>query len=124
MTISEQIKQALQEEYRNGAKQQEMAARHHVSQTYIGRMLSGRRATGGITVAVLEKMFPGATINLHGGAVVAENNGPNHGVVGTNNGTVNNSDDGRVARITQAVMQSDLTPEAKVAVWNIINETK
>jgi DNA-binding transcriptional regulator LsrR (DeoR family) len=122
--ISEQIKQALQEEYKSGKKQQEMAARHQVSQQYICRLLSGRRAVSGITVGVLEKMFPGATINLHGGAVVAENNGPNHGVVGTNNRTVNNGGGGRVARITQAVMQSDLTPEAKVAVWNIINETK
>lgn len=90
MTIAEQVKNALQEEYRNGGKQQEMAAKHGVSQQYISRLLSGKRSCEGLSLKAVNNMFPYATLNINGN-LTADNSGINHGVVGINNGTVNST---------------------------------
>ena len=89
MTIAEQIRTALWEEYKSGKKQQDMAAAHHVTQQYISRLLSGKRSCDGLSLKAVSNMFPRATLNLHGDTVIAENSGVNNGVMGVNNGTVN-----------------------------------
>lgn len=88
MTIADQIKKALQDEYYGGGKQQEMAAAHHVSQQYISRLLSGKRSCNGLSVEVVSRMFPRATLNINGDTVVAENSGINNGEMKINHGTV------------------------------------
>lgn len=93
MSIADQIKKALQDEYYGGGKQQEMAAAHHVSQQYISRLLSGKRSCNGLSVEVVSRMFPRATLNINGDTVVAENSGINNGVMGINHGTVNATTD-------------------------------
>ena len=89
MTIAEQIRTALWEEYKSGKKQQDMAAAHHVTQQYISRLLSGKRSCDGLSLKAVSNMFPRATLNLHGDTVIAENSGVNNGVMGVNHGTVN-----------------------------------
>jgi len=89
MTIAEQIRTALWDEYKSGKKQQDMASAHRVTQQYISRLLSGERSCEGLSLRAVANMFPRATLHLNGDTVIAENSGVNNGVMGVNNGTVN-----------------------------------
>lgn len=88
MTIAEQIKAVIKAEYNEGMTQQEIAARHCITQAYIQRLLSGQRECEGLSLRVVSRMFPRATLNINGDTVVAENSGINNGVMGINHGTV------------------------------------
>ena len=124
MTIAEQIKKALWDEYNNGGKQQEMARKHHVTQQYISRLLSGKRSCEGLSLKAVSKMFPYATLNIHGDSVIADNSGINNGVMGVNNGTVNPASHESVEafrhKIQDEIIRADVDPEAKVKILNII----
>ena len=89
MTLDQQIESILRSEYDSGKTQQEMAETLHISQQYIQQLLSGQRKVSGLTLKILMKMFPRATLNLQGDTVIAENSGINNGVLGVNHGTVN-----------------------------------
>ena len=119
MTIAEQIRKALLDEYNNGGKQQEMAAAHRVSQQYISRLLSGKRSCEGLSLKAVSNMFPHATLNLNGDTVSADNSGTNNGVVGVNNGTVTQSMD---AVIDKILATDDLTAEEKIKVLKVLKK--
>ena len=124
MTIAEQIKKALWDEYNNGGKQKEMARKHHVSQQYISRLLSGKRSCEGLSLKAVSHMFPHATLNIHGDSVIADNSGINNGVMGVNNGTVNSAGHESVEnfrhKIQDEIIRADVDSEAKVKILNII----
>ena len=69
MTMSNQVYDALLDEYKAGKKQTELAKEHNISQQYINRLISGKRECGDITLKTLEKMFPNATLNLNGNGI-------------------------------------------------------
>ena len=46
-----------------------VAKRAGISQSYLNRLLTGVRPVNGITVGVIEKIFPNATLNLNGNGI-------------------------------------------------------
>ena len=126
MTIAEQIRKALWDEYNNGGKQQDMAAAHRVSQQYISRLLSGKRSCEGLSLKAVQTMFPRATLNLHGDAVIAGNSGVNNGVMGVNNGTVNaaatESAEAFRDRALKVLMDLDIPPDALLKVLKTLKD--
>lgn len=126
MTIAEQIRTALWEEYKSGKKQQDMAAAHHVTQQYISRLLSGKRSCDGLSLKAVSNMFPRATLNLHGDTVIAENSGVNNGVMGVNHGTVNATGVESVEafrdRALKVLMDLDIPPDALLKVLKTLKD--
>lgn len=126
MTIAEQIRTALWEEYKSGKKQQDMAAAHHVTQQYISRLLSGKRSCDGLSLKAVSNMFPRATLNLHGDTVIAENSGVNNGVMGVNHGTVNATGAESVEafrdRALKVLMDLDIPPDALLKVLKTLKD--
>lgn len=125
MTLAEQIKEAIQSEYGAGMTQEELAKKHHVSQQHIQRLLSGQREYSGLTLATIGKMFPGATLHLHGDPVVANNSGINHGVVGVNNGSLQQSSaEAFRDRAIRAILDLDLSPEISILILKTLKNLK
>ena len=118
MNLSDKILAQLKEEYRSGMTQQEIAKAHNVTHPQIQRLLSGQRDCGGLTIDTVSKMFPNATIHLHGDPVVASNSGINHGnVIGVNNGQIHSSSvENFRDRAIRAVLDLDLPPEHSMTV--------
>ena len=81
--------------------QEEVAKSLHVSQSYLNRLLNRKRPVSGMTLDSVQKMFPHATLNLHGDVSLSQT-GTNNGVVGVNNGTVNNAASGTPAKTAEA----------------------
>ena len=90
MTIAEQIKKIIDSEHAAGRTQKEIGDLLNIDPSYINRLLLGQRKYTGLTLNSVQKMFPHATLNLHGDISLTQT-GTNNGVVGVNNGTVNNS---------------------------------
>ena len=121
--LAEQIINYIREEYSKGrTTQQEIATALNVDHQTINRLLSGKRTADGLTIGTFDKMFPRAEIKLTGGTVNAPtiNNGTNSGVI---TGGIHSSE-GRITRILDALMSSDLPPESKVKAYQNIKETK
>ena len=77
-----------------------------------------------MTLDTFFKLFPAATVKIHGDQVSAENSGINNGVMGINHGTVNAADavailDRYRLRIQDEIIRSDVDPESKIKVLNI-----
>ncbi len=68
MALSDCVKEILEAEYREGWNHREIASAHGVSRSYIQGLLSGARPYGGITLDLLETMFPNATLELNASA--------------------------------------------------------
>jgi len=72
------------------------------------------------------KMFPRATLNIKGDAVVADNSGTNHGVVGVNNGTINGASPSSASaedfrnKALKVLCDLEITPDALVKVLKTI----
>jgi len=93
MTIYEQFKDALLDEQRHGRTQVQIASAHNVSQQYVSKLLCKNNTCEGITLGVVSKMFPHATLNLTGTSnitQVASN-------VRVQNGSVNSIQNGKTA---------------------------
>lgn len=125
MNLSDKILAQLKEEYRSGMTQQEIAKAHNVTHPQIQRLLSGQRDCGGLTVDTVSKMFPNATINLHGDPVVATNSGINNGVVGVNNGNLQQSSaEAFRDRAIRAILDLDLSPEVSILILKTLKDLK
>ena len=64
--ISKTIYQEIKEEYDSGQTQIEIARKFNVGQQIISRLLNGEQSVSGMRLETIEKMFPEATIQLHG----------------------------------------------------------
>ena len=62
-----------------------------IASGYINALKNRRKPCRALSIETLLKLFPHATINLQGDAVIADNSGINNGVMGVNNGTVNSA---------------------------------
>ena len=125
MSMAEQILNHLQEEYRGGMTQQEIARAHNVTHPQIQRLLSGQRDCGGLSIDTVVKMFPRATLHLHGDPVVASNSGINHGVVGVNNGSLQQSSaEAFRDRAIRAILDMDLSPEVSILILKTLKNLK
>lgn len=71
--------------------ERDLAKRSQVSRGYINALKNKKKPPRALSVETLLKLFPNATINLHGDSVIADNSGINNGVMGVNNGTVNSA---------------------------------
>jgi len=73
MSIYEEIRQALIQEWRNGATQQEIADRAGLTNQHINNLLSGKRKVESMKLETLFKLFPGATIKLDRPQIAGDN---------------------------------------------------
>ena len=85
MTMFDTVKQEVMSEYHSGMRQTELANKHGVSQQTISRLLSKKNNCSGLTLDVVQRMFPLATISLYGrkGTVNTQNvvHGANYGTM-------------------------------------------
>lgn len=128
MTLADQFKKTLLEELRGGKRQKQLAKEHNVSQQYISTLLSAEHDCEGVSLGIVSKMFPHATLNLNGNITTSQT-GTNNVVVNGECGTVNNgtphvqpSADQIRARIIAALIPLDIPPESLQAVLRTINE--
>ena len=70
--IYEKIREALRQEWQNGATQQEIAERANVTNPYINNLLSGKRKVESMKLETLFKLFPQAEINLSGAQLAGD----------------------------------------------------
>jgi transcriptional regulator with XRE-family HTH domain len=128
MTADREILEILQTEYHNGATQEELAKKYHTTQANIQRLLSGQRKVTGLSLGVLQAMFPDATIDLHGGSTqsIGDNSNGNIQQIGANVVTHTKGDDIRdyQLKVLQAIIALDLDAKAKDAVLTAINQVK
>lgn len=105
--------------------QEEVANALHVSRSYLNRLLNQKLPVSGLTLNSVQKMFPNATLNLHGDVSLTQT-GTNNGVVGVNNGTVNSGP--APDSISRSVLESlilhaeDLTAEERVKFLLFLKE--
>ena len=93
MTVYEQFKGALLDEHRHGRTQVQIAEKHRVAQQTVSRMLMPSNTCEGVTLGLVQRMFPQASLNLTGtGNItqVASN-------VRVQNGSVNSIQNGKTA---------------------------
>ena len=125
MDIYKEILDILKQEYESGATYQEIAKKHNISYQYTRALMQGERPAERISLECLFKLFPQATINLHGDSVIAKNSGINNGLIGVNHGTMHSApvEDFR-SRAILATIDLDLPPEAIHTVQKMLKELK
>ncbi len=107
--------------------EREMGKRSGVASSYLNSLKNGKKPPRALSVETLLKLFPNATINLHGDSVIADNSGINNGVMGVNNGTVNSGHESLENfrhKIQDEIIRADVESEAKVKILNIILNTE
>ena len=109
----------LKEEYEKSTYD-EMSRKYGIAHSYLHNLLNGKRGMDGLTIKMLNKLFPEATLNLKGDFFIADNTGTNNGVVGVNNGTVSN--DCLSAIENKILSTDDLTAEEKVKVLKVLKK--
>ena len=98
----------------NGATYQEMAKRFGVSYQYLRELMQAKKPVERMSLEFLFKLFPKATINLHGDAVAVHASGTNGNVVGVNRGAV---DGDWVQSAMQKILETeDLSDSEKIKV--------
>lgn len=76
MNVFEKILSELRAEYDKGRSYSDVANSRNVSYSYMRDILTGKQDVGKISLEYLLKMFPNASINLHGNTVnVRSDNG-------------------------------------------------
>ena len=120
MIDTKEILDALRKMHDDGMTQQEIADRAAMSQTYVADLLSGKRPTGGLSVKMLNKLFPRAVLLLTGDAVSIHANRNSGNVVGVNHGTI--SQDCLSAVQDKILETEDLTPEEKIKVLKVLKK--
>ncbi|WP_176013627.1 helix-turn-helix transcriptional regulator [Victivallis sp. Marseille-Q1083] len=73
MTIYDEIREALQREWRSGVTQQAIADRANLTNQHINNLLSGKRKVESMKLETLFKLFPQAAINLTGAQLAGDN---------------------------------------------------
>ena len=122
MNIADEIQKKIRQELDAGATQKELGKKYGMTQGNISRILSG---THTVSFDTLERMFPNATINLHGDPVVATNSGINNGVVGVNNGSLQQSSaEAFRDRAIRAILDLDLPPEVSILILKTLKDLK
>ena len=129
MNIIQQVEAVLREEYRTGQTQEEIAKTHHVRQSQVQQLLSGKRTVAGLSLETFCKMFPRATVNLSGdvntatadrGSTAIANAGSNNNFLTDRNAAVA---DYRL-KAMDAVLALDLPPDATNAVLRALKDIK
>lgn len=128
MNLYEEIRRELKQKIADGKTQEEISKQAGISRSHLCHLKNGSRSIGGMTLDTFFKLFPAATIKIHGDQVSAENSGINNGVMGINHGTVNAADavailDRYRLRIQDEIIRSDVDPESKIKVLNILLES-
>lgn len=124
MNIYDQIVDCLKQEYLSGATYQELADKYKVSYTHIHNLLNGKRSVSGISLDFLFRLFPAASVNLHGSA---NNNsgGINVGAVNGSGNFFNEKKSDTLQLIQNRILQSDaLSAEEKVKFLKLIKEVE
>ena len=130
MDVIQEIEKVLRDVYSSGLTQQEMAERMGVSQVHVGRLLSGKRKIEKMELETFLKLFPNAQVILNAESATSGNYSPivkGKQSVGINNGTIHNCEQDIEHfrhKIQDEVIRSDVEPEAKVKILNIILNTK
>lgn len=65
MSITKTIEEVLQMEV-SCQPQYKVAKKLNVSQSYLNQLVTGHHRVSGMSIGIVEKMFPNATINLYG----------------------------------------------------------
>jgi len=128
MTLDQQIESILRTMYDAGKTQEDIGRAFHISQQYVQRLLSGQRKISGLTVKVLMKMFPKATLNINGNNIVGDISGVNQVVVG-DNGTINGTPPVASAedfrnKAMKSLLDLEISPDALVKVLKTIKDLK
>lgn len=111
--------------------QEEVANTLNISRSYLNRLLNRKCPVSGMTLDSVQKMFPHATLNLHGDVSLSQT-GTNNGVVGVNNGTVNNAASGTPVKtaeafrheVIDALIGLDIPAEALQLVLKAVRDIK
>ena len=125
MSISRSVYETLNQEYQSGMTQEEVAAKHHVRQGQIQKLLSNARSADGLLLKTLDKMFPNASINLYGDNNImqtASNVSVRNGSVNTISMNSGAAAEQIRARIIAALIPLDIQPDALQTVLRAINE--
>ena len=120
MDIYQEILDLLQAEYMNGATYQEMASRKKISYSYLRGLMTGTNPPEKLSLDCLFKLFPKATINLHGGAAAVNASGTNGNVVGVNNGMIGG--DWIHVALQKILETKELTSDEKVKVMKVLEK--
>lgn len=105
---------------------EEMSKRLGVAPSTLSGMLNSSRPIKNPSLDLLLKVFPHAEIHLEGAhnTSIADNGGVSVQDISVSGGNNNffSKEKESIKKITDAVMTSDLDPESKVKVYNIIKE--
>lgn len=124
MNLEQMVEARIKEMYEGGKTQVEIAELCNVTQSYIQRLLSGKQGAGGITIRVFCRMFPNATVNLHGDHNTTIN-GSNLAIRNSGGSVVQSIDSTKFAQLqSKVIMEEGIPAEYKVAFLKLIEETK
>lgn len=117
--LAQMITDAIEAAYAEGKTQKEVAQKFNTTCTTINRLLSGKRSTGKLTIETFDRMFPEASIDLKGAALIhAPQNRGN--VVGINNGHM--GPDCLSEVIDKILSTEELTAEEKIKVLKVLKK--
>lgn len=124
--FEKEIIERLREMHNSGKSYEDIARITGVSRTAVAEILAGKRHIKNPSVSMLLKVFPKAEIHLEGAhnTSIADRGGVSVQDISVSGGNNNFFSQQKevIKKITDAVMTSDLDPEAKVKVYNIIKE--
>ena len=113
-----------------GTVERELARKTTISRGYINSLKNQNKAPRALSLDTLLKLFPNAQIVLNAESATSGNYSPivkGKQSVGINNGTIHNCEQDIERfrhKIQDEVIQSDVEPEAKVKILNIILNAK
>lgn len=118
MDIYQEILDLLQAEYMNGATYQEMASRKKISYSYLRGLMTGTNPPEKLSLDCLFKLFPKATINLHGDNVSINAPGNHGNVAGVNHGMIGGD---WIHTAMQKILDSqELTSDEKIKMMMVL----
>ena len=68
--LGDKVRTALQSEYQSGGTYQSIAKAHGISFSYVRGIILGVNPPGGLTLDIVERMFPAARLELDPGSAV------------------------------------------------------
>lgn len=117
--LAEQIREYLKALNDGRKTQEEMAKELHVAQSVVNRLLSGRKKFEYLSIGTFDRMFPEASIDLKGAALIhAPQNRGN--VVGINNGHM--AADCLSEVMDKILSTEELTAEEKIKVLKVLKK--
>lgn len=122
MRFSKIILDTINAEYQSGLSQEEIAARHHISQAHVQRIISGKANLDNLRLETLEKMFPDAVLYLNGDNVSIHADQNRGAVVGVNRGTITPDRD-ILSEIEKKILAADeLSSDEKVKFLMVLKK--